>query len=183
MRDPEINTITPRTASNLSIEDRSSRADLALVKPELRAFTVFPNLPTELRLKVWKSALPDPRLVDIRFWKEDVVHVEYTSKAGDLAATLLLVCKESRGVFPRNYKPSTIVLSATRTSKSNHSPIVPEKLVRHGYIDLERDVLQLYLNTIIEFLLSFKLAMAMKGLKTAAIRADVWNNVMILHRG
>ncbi|PMD22183.1 hypothetical protein NA56DRAFT_702537 [Hyaloscypha hepaticicola] len=103
------------------------------------------------------------------------------AKQANLSTTLLLVCKESRGVFHRNYKPSTIVLSATRTSKSNQSPIVPGKLVQHGYIDLERDVLQLYPNTIIEFLLSFKLAMAMKGLKAAAIRADVWNNVMILH--
>ncbi len=176
-----MNTIIPRTASNPSIEDHSSRADLALVKPELRAFTVFPNLPTELRLKIWKFALPDPRLVDIRFWKEAVVHVEYTSKAGKLSTTLLRVCEQSRGMFHSNYKPSTIVLSATGTSSLKQSPRALEKLVQHGYIDLERDVLQVYPNTIIEFLLGFKLAMAMEGLKAAAIPANVWNNEMILH--
>jgi len=174
--------IIPKSSCNTSIDKSSSRADLVLVNTGLGAFMVFPNLPTELRLKIWRFALPDPRLVDIRFWKEEVVHVEYTSKAGELSTTLLLVCKESRGEFHRNYKPSTIVLSATGTSKLNPYPIVPEKLIQHGDIDLRSDVLQLHPNTINEFLLGFKLTMVMDGLKAAAIRVNSWNDEMILHR-
>jgi hypothetical protein len=178
----EMIATIPKCSCNTSIEDSSSRADLVLVNAGLGAFTVFSNLPTELRLKIWRFALPDPRLVDIRFWKEEVVHVEYTSKAGELSTTLLLVCKESKGVFHRNYKPSTIVLSATRTSRLNPPRIVPEKLVQHGYIDLERDVLQLDPNTIDEFLLGFNLTMVMGGLKAAASRINIWNDELILHR-
>lgn len=31
-----------------------------------RVFTLFPILPPEIRISIWKAALPDPRFVEIR---------------------------------------------------------------------------------------------------------------------
>jgi len=33
---------------------------------ELKEFHLFPNLPIELRLKIWRFALPDSRLIEVR---------------------------------------------------------------------------------------------------------------------
>jgi hypothetical protein len=37
-------------------------------------FMLFPKLPTELRLKIWKHALPGPRVVEIE-WNPDTTMV------------------------------------------------------------------------------------------------------------
>jgi hypothetical protein len=78
-------------------------------------FTPFGKLAPELRLKIWKEALPDPRYIEIQTvqrwdgsssWDEKF-HWEVFSK--DRAPGLLFACYESREAFIRNY----IVLHST----------------------------------------------------------------------
>lgn len=110
-----------------------------------------------------------------------MVHVEYSSKDGFFSTVLLHVCKESRRVFRRNYKPSTIVLSPSGTSKIDPAAITSKNAVQHGYIDLERDVLYFDPSIISEFLRGIKSTMTLDGLKAMAISSCLWREVLILH--
>ncbi len=57
----------------------------------LRQFTCFKELPTEIRLQVWRLACPVPRIVDI-----DLCPVSKVGIDGYITPTLLSVCHESR---------------------------------------------------------------------------------------
>jgi hypothetical protein len=78
--------------------------------------------------------------VEIKFWKEDEVHVECFSKDVLFSLALLDVCKESTRVFRQNYSNSAIVLSDIRSSNLDPTVTDTKGLVQHGYIDLERDI-------------------------------------------
>jgi len=67
----------------------------------LDTFHPFPRLPVEIRLKIWKNALPGRRVVEIDF---DRVAGWYPAReATPEPSSLLRVCKESREEFQRVY--------------------------------------------------------------------------------
>ena len=60
-----------------------------------RSFTIFPQLPPEIRRKIWKAALPGPRLISVG----DLKCCPTVMFFGKTAFLLLLtVCSESRTV-------------------------------------------------------------------------------------
>lgn len=70
-------------------------------------FTLFPKLPAEIRLMIWKAALPGPRLVDVNFQFEDS-EFAFGSNLASCASptpppTLLSVCHESRTEALKHY--------------------------------------------------------------------------------
>jgi len=82
--------------------------------PELAtAFTIFPKLPVELRLKIWKFALPGRRIVDIRCDKQSVLFEKYRSSTP--IPSILHVCSESRTLASKVYE------LAFRTTPSSRS--------------------------------------------------------------
>ena len=75
----------------------------ALQDPTIDSFTVFPNLPAEIRLKVWRKA--SDRSVIIDLWTEyrkceitNVIfyHQYYATKLADTYSRVLQVNRESR---------------------------------------------------------------------------------------
>ncbi|KAE8441339.1 hypothetical protein EG329_005488 [Mollisiaceae sp. DMI_Dod_QoI] len=71
------------------------------------SFTCFSNLPTELRLMIWESALPGPHIIEIRYHFPSVL--VYTSNTKAIAA-LYYTCRESHnavlGCYNRYYHNS-----------------------------------------------------------------------------
>jgi len=61
-------------------------------------FTLFTNLPSELRIKIWKHSSPPPRVVPVRFQRNSG---QYTSNSAP--PTMLHVSSESRSIFLSNY--------------------------------------------------------------------------------
>jgi hypothetical protein len=70
-------------------------------------FKCFSKLPTELRIAVWRLALPGPRILDIFKVKDDCDkswdHGFTRYKSFRLSPTLLAVCHESRKVTLKSY--------------------------------------------------------------------------------
>jgi hypothetical protein len=58
--------------------------------PTLDSFTLFHQLPTELRLKIWRHALPGPRVVEIHY----IAHID-GALSSIATPTVLLVCLKS----------------------------------------------------------------------------------------
>ncbi len=61
-------------------------------------FTLFTNLPSELRIKIWKHSFPAPRVVPVRFQRDSG---QYTSNSAP--PTLLHVSSESRSILLSTY--------------------------------------------------------------------------------
>ncbi len=69
----------------------------------------FINLPSELRIKIWKCTFPEPRVVPVRFNR---AYQQYTSNAPPPA--LVHACAESRSLFLETY--TKLILSPKYTS-------------------------------------------------------------------
>lgn len=90
----------------------------------LTAFTVFMSLPVELRLKIWKYLLPDPRILPIHYNRRSF---QYTSDSAP--PVLLHICPESRDFFLETYSlltlsprhPSTIYVDFLRDTLFFHN--------------------------------------------------------------
>ncbi|KAH8660946.1 hypothetical protein BGZ60DRAFT_115252 [Tricladium varicosporioides] len=65
----------------------------------LDSFSLFITLPSELRLKIWSLALPEPRVVPVRYNRHQK---QYTSDAPP--PSLLHACSESREQFLSVYE-------------------------------------------------------------------------------
>jgi len=89
-------------------------------------FTLFPNLPVELRFKIWKEAQPEAHVIDIIF-REDHPDESFSTATPPI---LLFVCRESRSETLKIYK----VLS--KSMKSN-----PTSVPRPIYINPLEDTL------------------------------------------
>jgi hypothetical protein len=75
-------------------------------------FTLFPNLPLELRLKIWRHALPEPRIVKTPRDRENKVigNMSGEPSTGQVSVRkppihLLQVCRESRQETLMIYRP------------------------------------------------------------------------------
>ncbi|KAL2062418.1 hypothetical protein VTL71DRAFT_6684 [Oculimacula yallundae] len=73
------------------------------------SFTLFPSLPSELRIKIWQQTFPAPRIVPVRFNR---LTSQYVSNAPPPA--LLHVCSQSRSIFLETY--TNLLLSPRYTS-------------------------------------------------------------------
>jgi len=77
-----------------------------------RVFTLFPQLPLELRLKIWQTMLPGPRTVNIRYqMKYDSFNGKTISSftgwtSPDPVPVGLHVCQESREESLKHYQKS-----------------------------------------------------------------------------
>jgi hypothetical protein len=83
-----------------------------VLEDEHRTFTLFPKFPPELRLRVWKYALPGPRYIEVQLiydedWEESEVESvkswNYVCK--DNVPVLFFVCRESRAEVVKRYQP------------------------------------------------------------------------------
>jgi 2EXR family len=74
----------------------------------LDTFSVFSDFPVEIRLKIWESALPEPRVVTLMFehHQREVteVYLQYHSSDTSFSTVLLDACNESSRVFLKHYQ-------------------------------------------------------------------------------
>lgn len=76
------------------------------------SFTVFPELPFELRLKIWEHAMPGPRVLGVSpkmQYRSDhggIIPVKMVWRTSAPNLNLLHVCHESREEALRVYRPS-----------------------------------------------------------------------------
>jgi hypothetical protein len=80
-------------------------AGLATTNTE-QVFTLFPKLPPELRLKIWKQALPGPRVVLFCIWdmlQGNRAEVARRCDSTNSLITITHVCQEARGVVLNTY--------------------------------------------------------------------------------
>jgi hypothetical protein len=72
----------------------------------LNEFTLFPKLPVELRLKIWRAALPGPRIIEAYYDYEESVNGDISDgviRTNQPPPVLLSVCHESREETLRKY--------------------------------------------------------------------------------
>ncbi|KAH9204363.1 hypothetical protein DL95DRAFT_471568 [Leptodontidium sp. 2 PMI_412] len=77
--------------------------------PSRLMFTLCNRLPIELRLKIWKDALPDPRVVNVRekrLRKTRRDHDKVAVTSGTKGPSVLFACPESYSVASKFYIPS-----------------------------------------------------------------------------
>ncbi|CZR51040.1 uncharacterized protein PAC_00915 [Phialocephala subalpina] len=100
----------------------------------LESFTLFPELPSELRLKIWKLANPGPRILGVGHrmqYREGYGRIIPTTmdwRTSDPVPTLLHVCHDSRTEALKVYQPSFATFGTPRHEGKN-------------YIDFSRDIL------------------------------------------
>jgi hypothetical protein len=68
-------------------------------------FTIFPNLPTELQLKIWKHAIPEPRImkVEVQTKIDEDGEARMIFTTNDKPSALLRACKKSRQAILESY--------------------------------------------------------------------------------
>ena len=81
-----------------------------------RQFTLFPNLPTELRCKIWQYALPAPRVVEVKstppcsdnmelmHYGVDYNGLTWNASCDESAPVCFFVCHEARSEVSKKYK-------------------------------------------------------------------------------
>lgn len=102
----------PGSTSRLSVRMRGSRWKSFLSKrsPKRKkqqrepTFTIFPELPLELRLLIWKSALPGPRVVEIFDTEWDIFAPAIAKSSMSPLLPLLRTCRDSHRVVCEEYR-------------------------------------------------------------------------------
>ncbi|KAE8441335.1 hypothetical protein EG329_005484 [Mollisiaceae sp. DMI_Dod_QoI] len=87
------------------------------------SFTQFPRLPTELRLMVWKHALPGPRIIKLFNLVSDSEdgQIQISQQADEVEVkALYMTCKESNEVVLENYTLYSLFRSQPRVFISNN---------------------------------------------------------------
>jgi hypothetical protein len=70
-----------------------------------RTFTLFPKLPAELRLRVWKYSLPGPQYIEVQMSLSSFIqYPQWKFVSQDKAPAAFFVCHESRAEATKNYK-------------------------------------------------------------------------------
>jgi len=112
-------------------------------------FTLFPKLPTELRLKIWESSLPEYfRTIHLRKYKSHSLscpirphsYCMATTPCPSIVVALLETCHESRFAVTRRFQ--SMLKLRTLTSRTNRlNTPVPRKIPfdRLHYFDAKRD--------------------------------------------
>jgi len=84
----------PNAFENLSVQ--------AALKP-LSHFHLFPNLPTELRLQIWRSAFPPPRIVETRSLSSTLTNHDGPLRRAVKLPIVLKINRESREETLKHY--------------------------------------------------------------------------------
>ena len=97
----KISSDSSADTKNIALSDDETRATSKASRGVLEHFHVFPKLPPELRLKIWKLALPGPRV--IKLWKQrltgsSIGQSEEFVKAAYIIPRLLHASHEARSV-------------------------------------------------------------------------------------
>jgi hypothetical protein len=80
--------------------------------PKLTSFTLFPDLPTEIRLKIWGLLAPGPRTVIVQY---NTKYNEFNGKristftgwtSPDPPPVILSICREARSEALKSYQPA-----------------------------------------------------------------------------
>jgi hypothetical protein len=99
-------------------------------------FTLFPNLPPELRIKIWHFSLPGPRIIEVKPLADGPFSERAFHFNGAHPPPVLGACRESRGIALSVYKPlfeTDILRNRTLGNKLKELPLV--------YIDPAHDTI------------------------------------------
>lgn len=146
----------------------------------------FSSLAKEIRLKIWKLALPEPRVVTLVFGHRQrelspgaeiaEIFVQYNSKDTSFSTALLEVCQESHFVFLQNYQQPNVQVPAGEIDLSELGPKMKDvsnyELYHDGWLDPIRDILHFDPKELGCFLRSINSTMVISGLRTIAIPAE-----------
>ncbi|KAI9049770.1 hypothetical protein LZ554_005921 [Drepanopeziza brunnea f. sp. 'monogermtubi'] len=105
---------------------RSQSANKDVSAREEPEFTVFKNLPLELRILIWKESIPEPNIVRINY--------KYRLRIPDAKAGDFTVCYKIPSILHTNQE-------ARRAAESVYDKAFRENLGRSVYFDWSRDVL------------------------------------------
>ncbi|EKD12723.1 uncharacterized protein L3040_006874 [Drepanopeziza brunnea f. sp. 'multigermtubi'] len=105
---------------------RSKSANKDVSAREEPEFTVFKNLPLELRILIWKESIPEPNIVRINY--------KYHLRIPDAKPDDFTVCYEIPAILHTNQE-------ARRAAESVYDKAFPKNLGRYVYFDWSRDVL------------------------------------------
>lgn len=72
--------------------------------PYSSKFEKFPNLPCELRLRVWELSLPGPRIVEVRHFRYNNYKSTYCFTSVCAPPIQLRICRESRTMALKHYR-------------------------------------------------------------------------------
>ncbi|CZT51710.1 uncharacterized protein RSE6_12897 [Rhynchosporium secalis] len=92
-----------------------------------RRFTLFPQLPMEIRFKIWKEAQPLPRGIGLTIPNRD----PNDGFSNATQPTLLSVCQESRSETLKIYKPVSHSMKSNGSSSRRPIYIDPENELLH----------------------------------------------------
>jgi hypothetical protein len=70
-------------------------------------FTLFPKLPTELRLVIWEMVLPGPRILESTFYFDLRKQLCWSLLPSENSPATLFTCRESREIGLKHYQPLT----------------------------------------------------------------------------
>jgi hypothetical protein len=122
-----------RTPVSPSINDTMNPA-ISDAEP---VFTVFPKLPPEMRLKIWKHALPGPRVVPYVPGRRRQC-VGKRCSAANSTIKITYVCRESYQVVQSAYEKLPVIFDPSTVQCSEKQPYV--------YVDYSIDAIYVELN-------------------------------------
>jgi len=125
----------------------------------LETFTIFPTLPLELQLEIWKNSLPERRVVEFRAtrYREEDAHIRYN------LPVILHVCQNSRQMALKRYK-------------------LVEGLFEPIYFDFEEDIAYFFSNNWYPLLAGLDSDIA-RQLRYVALAEDCFGSARSLHAG
>jgi hypothetical protein len=97
----ENNEMASTTEQNISEVNAVEEEDEEM---KIEEFTLFPKFPPELRLKIWKAALPGPRVVEIE-WFDFQADWFCPKESQSQNSGLARANRESREVYLKTYVP------------------------------------------------------------------------------
>jgi hypothetical protein len=116
---------------------RGSRSAKTIDLTSADDFTLFPELPVEIRLKIWKLSLLGPRFIMIQRdgeephtpeMKDPTEELVWYAKASSPSPVLLLACRESRAETLTTYKPLVCSIKHDKAVKLRTRPGYRRKL-------------------------------------------------------
>jgi hypothetical protein len=142
-----------------------SLADVEQEPPE--EFTLFPKLPIELRLKIWKAALPGPRVIEFShtsFFRRLTLIKDSQNSLLNLSNS----CKEAYDVVKKDYRSVSLQVFDLDKKKT------PDAALLINY-SLDTIYLGLYSEKVLEILDS-KVFTDLKLIERLALSCGLWSN-------
>jgi hypothetical protein len=129
---------------NLQLQDQVQNLTRQLEQicslQEPKKFHLFPRLPPELRRKIWRHALPSPRIMSIDFIQRPHQSIPQF-EPNHPPPVLLQVCHESREVALENYELAFEAQGPCGSSQQAPTGGTPNPSPRGFYFDFRTDTL------------------------------------------